>query len=122
MCGCASGSLSALVVNPFDVVKTRLQLLKRAKGEVSYNGVPDAVAYVAYISFKDSSYQRTKRNVVFLTFCIIICHCSKILKNEGPKAFFKGAAARMIVIAPLFGIAQMVYFFGVAEMLLGIKK
>lgn len=46
----------------------------------------------------------------------------KILKNEGPKAFFKGGACRMIVIAPLFGIAQMVYFLGVAEKLLGYNK
>lgn len=28
----------------------------------------------------------------------------------------------MIVIAPLFGIAQMVYYFGIAESLLGIDK
>ena len=28
----------------------------------------------------------------------------------------------MIVIAPLFGIAQMVYFFGIAEFLLGRDK
>lgn len=46
----------------------------------------------------------------------------KTLKNEGPQAFFKGGLCRMIVIAPLFGIAQMVYFLGVAEALLGIKK
>lgn len=46
----------------------------------------------------------------------------KILKNEGPKAFFKGGACRMIVIAPLFGIAQMVYYFGVGEAILGYKK
>jgi solute carrier family 25 glutamate transporter 18/22 len=32
----------------------------------------------------------------------------KILKQEGPKALFKGAAARVLVMAPLFGIAQMV--------------
>ncbi|CAG7821779.1 unnamed protein product, partial [Allacma fusca] len=90
LCGCASGSISAAAVNPFDVVKTRLQLLKRAEGEVAYKSVPDAFV--------------------------------KILKNEGPQAFFKGAACRMIVIAPLFGIAQMIYFFGVAEYLLGVKK
>lgn len=46
----------------------------------------------------------------------------KILKNEGPTAFFKGALCRMIVIAPLFGIAQMVYYFGIAEYLMGIDK
>ncbi|XP_022913628.1 mitochondrial glutamate carrier 1-like [Onthophagus taurus] len=42
-----------------------------------------------------------------------------ILKHEGPKALFKGGACRMIVIAPLFGIAQMIYYLGVAEHLLG---
>lgn len=43
------------------------------------------------------------------------------MKNEGPIAFFKGGACRMIVIAPLFGIAQTVYYLGVAEWLLGLK-
>ena len=46
----------------------------------------------------------------------------KILKYEGPRALFKGAACRMMVIAPLFGIAQMVYYVGVAEYFLGIEK
>jgi len=46
----------------------------------------------------------------------------KILRNEGPTAFFKGALCRMIVIAPLFGIAQMVYYFGIAEYLMGMDK
>lgn len=46
----------------------------------------------------------------------------KIYKNEGPSAFFKGALCRMIVIAPLFGIAQMVYYFGIAEYLMGREK
>lgn len=45
----------------------------------------------------------------------------KILKQEGVQAFFKGAGCRMMVIAPLFGIAQMVYYLGVAENILGIK-
>ncbi|XP_041453295.1 mitochondrial glutamate carrier 2-like isoform X2 [Lytechinus variegatus] len=40
---------------------------------------------------------------------------TKILKNEGPQAFFKGATCRILVIAPLFGIAQAVYYFGVGE-------
>lgn len=87
--GCAAGSLAALSVNPFDVVKTRLQALKKAEGEMQFNGVADCI--------------------------------KKTLVNEGPKAFFKGGLCRMIVIAPLFGIAQMVYFLGVAESILGIK-
>lgn len=81
--GCAAGSLAALAVNPFDVVKTRLQALKKAEGEMQFNGVADCI--------------------------------KKTFVNEGPKAFFKGGLCRMIVIAPLFGIAQMVYFLGVAE-------
>ena len=40
---------------------------------------------------------------------------SKILRNEGPQAFFKGASCRCLVIAPLFGIAQAVYYYGVGE-------
>lgn len=50
----------------------------------------------------------------------------------GPKSrvlrYFCGKYRQMhlhlsqIVIAPLFGIAQMVYFLGVAETLLGAKK
>uniref|UniRef100_A0AAY4BIJ5 Mitochondrial glutamate carrier 1 n=1 Tax=Denticeps clupeoides TaxID=299321 RepID=A0AAY4BIJ5_9TELE len=39
----------------------------------------------------------------------------KILRNEGPSAFLKGAYCRALVIAPLFGIAQVVYFLGVGE-------
>lgn len=42
----------------------------------------------------------------------------KILRNEGPAAFLKGAYCRALVIAPLFGIAQVVYFLGVGEFLL----
>ncbi|KAI5934931.1 Mitochondrial glutamate carrier 1 [Manis javanica] len=34
----------------------------------------------------------------------------KILQHEGPSAFLKGAYCRALVIAPLFGIAQVVYF------------
>ncbi|CAI4224432.1 unnamed protein product [Auanema sp. JU1783] len=45
-----------------------------------------------------------------------------ILGKEGPKALFKGAACRMMVMAPLFGIAQTVYYVGVAEKLLGYEK
>ncbi|XP_032895055.1 mitochondrial glutamate carrier 1 [Amblyraja radiata] len=39
----------------------------------------------------------------------------KIWRNEGPGAFLKGAYCRALVIAPLFGIAQVVYFLGIAE-------
>lgn len=41
------------------------------------------------------------------------------MRKEGPGAFLKGAGCRALVIAPLFGIAQVVYFVGVGEFLLG---
>lgn len=44
----------------------------------------------------------------------------KIWQKEGPMAFLKGAYCRALVIAPLFGIAQVVYFIGIAEFLLDI--
>ncbi len=40
--GCSAGSLAALAVNPFDVVKTRLQAIKKGAGEMSYTGIGDA--------------------------------------------------------------------------------
>lgn len=42
----------------------------------------------------------------------------KIMRNEGPAAFLKGAYCRALVIAPLFGIAQVVYFLDVGEFIL----
>lgn len=39
--GCAAGSMAALAVNPIDVVKTRLQALTKAEGELVFNGVFD---------------------------------------------------------------------------------
>ena len=44
------------------------------------------------------------------------------MTTEGWRAFYKGGFCRMIVIAPLFGIAQTVYYLGVAENLLGYPK
>ncbi|MFT7812968.1 mitochondrial glutamate carrier 1-like [Arapaima gigas] len=44
---------------------------------------------------------------------------SKILRKEGPSAFLKGAGCRALVIAPLFGIAQVMYVLGVGEFVLG---
>ncbi|XP_054159219.1 mitochondrial glutamate carrier 1-like [Oppia nitens] len=90
LAGCCAGSVAAVSVNPFDVIKTRLQVLNKAKGEQTYNGIIDAFI--------------------------------KISKQEGYKTFLKGAVCRVMVIAPLFGIAQTVYYLGVAEFLLGIKQ
>ncbi|XP_030633375.1 solute carrier family 25 member 55a [Chanos chanos] len=88
--GCAAGSTAAVVVNPCDVVKTRLQSLNKGANEETYSGVIDCV--------------------------------SKILRKEGPSAFLKGAGCRALVIAPLFGIAQVMYFVGVGEFILGLLQ
>lgn len=40
--------------------------------------------------------------------------------KEGPSAFLKGANCRALVIAPLFGIAQVVYFIGLGEFLINL--
>ncbi|XP_075784367.1 mitochondrial glutamate carrier 1 isoform X2 [Pelodiscus sinensis] len=84
--GCAAGSTAAVAVNPCDVIKTRLQSLKRGVNEDTYSGILDCTR--------------------------------KIWQKEGPLAFLKGAYCRALVIAPLFGIAQVVYFIGIAEFLL----
>ena len=42
----------------------------------------------------------------------------RIVREEGWQAFFKGGSCRVLVIAPLFGIAQTVYYLGVAEYML----
>uniref|UniRef100_A0A2A4JG98 Mitochondrial glutamate carrier 2 n=1 Tax=Heliothis virescens TaxID=7102 RepID=A0A2A4JG98_HELVI len=88
--GCAAGSTAALMVNPMDVVKTRMQTLTKGSGERQYTSIMDCI--------------------------------TTTMRHEGPTAFFKGGACRMIVIAPLFGIAQTVYYLGVAEYLLGYQR
>ena len=42
------------------------------------------------------------------------------MKEEGPRTFLRGAQARAMAIAPLFGIAQSVYELRLGEILLGI--
>lgn len=54
------------------------------------------------------------------TYRGIIDCTRRIMMREGPSAFLKGATCRALVIAPLFGIAQGVYFLGVGETVLGL--
>ncbi|XP_044281600.1 mitochondrial glutamate carrier 1 isoform X1 [Varanus komodoensis] len=62
--------------------------------------------------------QSLQRGINEDTYSGIIDCARKIWRNEGPTAFFKGAYCRALVIAPLFGIAQVVYFIGIAEFIL----
>ena len=91
--GCAAGSISALFVNPADVVKTRLQLINKDAGAQSYNGILDAF--------------------------------TKILKQEGITAFFRGGLCRMIVIAPLviiFNLTKKVSCLEVSFLVISARK
>lgn len=81
--GCLAAGTAAVAVNPADVVKTRLQLLRTGADERLYSGLRQA--------FVD------------------------IYRHEGPSAFLKGAGCRIMYIAPLFGIAQTVYYLGIGE-------
>ncbi|XP_073400216.1 mitochondrial glutamate carrier 2 [Dendrobates tinctorius] len=90
MAGCVAGSVAAVAVTPLDVLKTRIQTLKKGHGEDTYSGIVDCAR--------------------------------KIWRNEGPTAFMKGAWCRALVIAPLFGIAQVVYFIGIGEYVLGFLQ
>uniref|UniRef100_A0A2K6SEV4 Mitochondrial glutamate carrier 2 n=2 Tax=Saimiri boliviensis boliviensis TaxID=39432 RepID=A0A2K6SEV4_SAIBB len=84
--GCVAGSVAAVAVTPLDVLKTRIQTLKKGLGEDTYSGITDCAR--------------------------------KLWSREGPSAFLKGAGCRALVIAPLFGIAQGVYFIGIGERVL----
>jgi len=88
--GCVAAGVSAVAVNPADVVKTRMQLINLGANETSYNGMVHA--------FRD------------------------IYQKEGLGAFMKGAGCRVMYIAPLFGIAQTVYFLGIGERILDSMK
>ncbi|PNI26820.1 SLC25A22 isoform 9 [Pan troglodytes] len=66
--------------------------------------------------------QSLQRGVNEDTYSGILDCARKILRHEGPLAFLKGAYCRALVIAPLFGIAQVVYFLGIAESLLGLLQ
>ncbi|KAM8977175.1 mitochondrial glutamate carrier 1-like [Pelodytes ibericus] len=52
------------------------------------------------------------------TYSGIVDCAKKIWSKEGPSAFWKGSGCRALVMAPLFGIAQVVYFLGVGETIL----
>ena len=54
--------------------------------------------------------------------CVCVCVLSGTFRTEGWRALFKGGFCRMLVMAPLFGIAQMVYYFGVGEFILGMPR
>uniref|UniRef100_A0A673ZZX0 Solute carrier family 25 member 22a n=1 Tax=Salmo trutta TaxID=8032 RepID=A0A673ZZX0_SALTR len=114
LAGCGAGTCQVIVTTPMEMLKIQLQDAGRI-GCLAGSTAAVAVNPVDVIKTRIQSMNRgsTEETYSGVTDCI-----SKILKNEGPSAFLKGAYCRALVIAPLFGIAQVVYFFGAGEYIL----
>ena len=68
---------------------------------------------------KQTTLQKLEKGVGEETYSGVREAAKKILAIEGWGAFLRSAPARVMVIAPLFGIAQTVYLLHIAESLLG---
>ena len=95
--------MASTITLPFDVVKTRLQ--------VNCFELDDHQ--------KQTTLQKLEKGVGEETYSGVREAVKKILATEGWGAFLRSAPARVMVIAPLFGIAQTVYLLHIAESLLG---
>uniref|UniRef100_A0A4X2M4T7 Solute carrier family 25 member 18 n=1 Tax=Vombatus ursinus TaxID=29139 RepID=A0A4X2M4T7_VOMUR len=72
----------------------------------------------SFASVLKTRIQTLKKGVGDEAYNGIIDCARKIWTHEGPVAFMKGAGCRALVIAPLFGIAQGVYYLGIGETIL----
>ncbi|EPY83877.1 mitochondrial glutamate carrier 1 [Camelus ferus] len=102
LAGCGAGTCQVIVTTPMEMLKIQLQDAGRLVVKTRLQSLQRGVNEDTYSGFLDCA--------------------RKILRNEGPSAFLKGAYCRALVIAPLFGIAQVVYFLGIAETLLGLPR
>lgn len=101
------------------VVKTRLQSLQRGVNEDTYSGFLDCARWAR--SLELGAQLGPGWAGLGISSDLLLLY-RKIWRHEGPSAFLKGAYCRALVIAPLFGIAQVVYFLGIAESLLGLLQ
>ncbi|KAI4904419.1 hypothetical protein NFI96_027951 [Prochilodus magdalenae] len=127
--GCLAGSTAAVAVNPVDDCHGVTQ---NGSGSSSVTSPALVLVEKPNESVCGGTVVSTKMNVVKTrlqsltrgsqedTYSGVMDCISKILRNEGPSAFLKGAYCRALVIAPLFGIAQVVYFLGVGEFVLSV--
>uniref|UniRef100_A0A8C9KAF1 Mitochondrial glutamate carrier 1 n=1 Tax=Panthera tigris altaica TaxID=74533 RepID=A0A8C9KAF1_PANTA len=112
LAGCGAGTCQVIVTTPMEMLKIQLQdagRLGEGAGQGPAPGAPPPLASRPIPSLPSRPEEDTG------------CP-GPILRHEGPSAFLKGAYCRALVIAPLFGIAQVVYFLGIAETLLGLLQ
>ncbi|KAF6106224.1 solute carrier family 25 member 22 [Phyllostomus discolor] len=118
LAGCGAGTCQVIVTTPMEMLKIQLQDAGRI-GCVAGSAAAVAVNPCDVVKTRLQSLQRGVHEDTYSGF--LDC-ARKILRNEGPSAFLKGAYCRALVIAPLFGIAQVVYFLGIAETLLELLQ
>uniref|UniRef100_A0A2K5F8T6 Solute carrier family 25 member 22 n=1 Tax=Aotus nancymaae TaxID=37293 RepID=A0A2K5F8T6_AOTNA len=111
LAGCGAGTCQVIVTTPMEMLKIQLQDAGRI-----------AAVAVNPCDVVKTRLQSLQRGVNEDTYTGFLDCARKILRHEGPSAFLKGAYCRALVIAPLFGIAQVVYFLGIAESLLGLLQ
>ena len=76
------------------MIKTRLQVEART-GESTYNGITDAFRKIC---------------TSFLLYLVLsVANLLNTVREEGPKAFFKGGIARVVRSSPQFGFTLVAY-------------
>uniref|UniRef100_A0A2I2YGB4 Solute carrier family 25 member 22 n=1 Tax=Gorilla gorilla gorilla TaxID=9595 RepID=A0A2I2YGB4_GORGO len=122
LAGCGAGTCQVIVTTPMEMLKIQLQDAGRIGEGGGREGRGAAAVAVNPCDVVKTRLQSLQRGVNEDTYSGILDCARKILRHEGPSAFLKGAYCRALVIAPLFGIAQVVYFLGIAESLLGLLQ
>ncbi|KAM5174413.1 mitochondrial glutamate carrier 2 isoform 8-T10 [Callospermophilus lateralis] len=139
LAGCGAGICQVVVTCPMEMLKIQLQdagrlgpillvllPLTNAHPPLSLPGSYSALrawlvsikAWVPLSSVLKTRIQTLKKGLGEDVYSGIMDCARKLWIQEGPSAFMKGAGCRALVIAPLFGIAQGVYFIGIGEHIL----
>ncbi|XP_071466386.1 mitochondrial glutamate carrier 2 isoform X6 [Marmota flaviventris] len=139
LAGCGAGMCQVVVTCPMEMLKIQLQdagrlgpillvllPLTNAHPPLSLPGSYSALrawlvsikAWVPLSSVLKTRIQTLKKGLGEDVYSGIMDCARKLWIQEGPSAFMKGAGCRALVIAPLFGIAQGVYFIGIGEHIL----
>lgn len=88
--GVIAGALTSVAMNPFDVIKTRLQTQNRKE----MTRINEATGKV------ESHYYKN-----------IFSGLSTVVRTEGVKALMKGVGPRIMAFAPMSGLSTLLYEF-----------